>query len=68
VGDGSDAGKNTGMDDESPSRALLALTSTADRLDALAETAELMGDDAGACRFRERASACRMQAMLLLDD
>ena len=47
------------MDDESRARDLLALTSTADRLDALAETAELMGDDAGACRFRERASTCR---------
>jgi hypothetical protein len=56
------------MDDESRSRDVLALTSTADRLDALAETAELMGDEAGACRFRERASACRMRAMQLLDD
>ncbi len=47
---------------------LLALASTADRLDALAETADLMGDDAGAIRFRERAWNCRLRAMQLLDD
>ena len=38
------------------------------RLDELAETAELMGDLAGADRFREEAAGYRMQAMHLLDD
>jgi hypothetical protein len=56
------------MEHESERRDLLALANTAERLDALADTAELMGDDVGADRFRERASACRMRAMKLLDD
>ena len=38
------------------------------RLDELADTAELMGDHAGADRFREEATGYRMQAMHLLDD
>jgi hypothetical protein len=38
------------------------------RLDELADTAELMGDQAGADRFREEATGHRMQAMHLLDD
>jgi hypothetical protein len=33
----------------------------------LAETADLMGDDAGADRFHERAWMCRLRAMALLD-
>lgn len=40
----------------------------AQRLDEMAETAELMGDDAGAERFRAEAAGCRMVAMKLLDD
>ena len=38
----------------------------ADRLDALADTAELMGDPAGSERLREQASSRRLQAMALL--
>jgi hypothetical protein len=56
------------MESEAEGPDLLALASAADRLDALADTAELMGDEAGADRFRERASSCRMRAMKLLDD
>lgn len=40
----------------------------ADRLDELAETAELMGDTDGAHQWRERALALRMAAMKLLDE
>jgi hypothetical protein len=47
--------------------AIAALVAAADRLDALAEVAELMGDDDGAVRFRAEGSRCREQAMLLLD-
>lgn len=43
------------------------LVAVADRLDGLADTAELMGDDAGAHRFRGRAAALRARAMALLD-
>jgi hypothetical protein len=39
----------------------------ADRLDALAEAAELMGDEAGAWRLREQATAVRLEAMDQLD-
>jgi len=56
------------MEREGERADLLALASTADRLDALADTAELMGDDAGADRIREQASTCRLRAMKLLDD
>lgn len=48
--------------------AVPALTRAADRLDELADTAELMGDAAGAVRFRDEARSNRMQAMDLLDD
>lgn len=44
------------------------LVRQADRLTALADTAELMGDDAGAERLRADASARRMIAICLLDD
>ena len=40
---------------------------TADRLDELAEIADVMGDDAGAERLRTTASSRRLQAMALLD-
>jgi hypothetical protein len=43
------------------------LSQTADRFDALAEIAELMGDDDGAVRLKEQAARCRAQAMMLLD-
>lgn len=44
------------------------LVASADRYDSFAETAELMGDDAGADRFRSHAHRRRLQAMELLDD
>jgi hypothetical protein len=44
-----------------------ALTRAADRLDDLADTAELMGDADGADRLRSEARANRMHAMDLLD-
>jgi hypothetical protein len=55
------------MDDECRERSLRELESAADRLDALADTAELMGDDDGAARFRAEASQQRLRAMALLD-
>jgi hypothetical protein len=39
-----------------------------ERLDSLAETAELMGDADGAKRFHEAASSERLRAMAALDD
>lgn len=43
------------------------LAAVADRLSSLADTAELMGDDAGAVRFRDAAAVMRLQAIGLLD-
>jgi hypothetical protein len=43
------------------------LIAAADRLCELADTAELMGDEAGAHRLRHQASALRSRAMALLD-
>lgn len=45
-----------------------ALTKVAERLDELADTADLMGDEAHAGRLREAARGHRMRAMELLDD
>ena len=44
------------------------LTSVAERLDALADTADLMGDERNAERFRSVAADCRSRAMDLLDE
>jgi hypothetical protein len=55
------------MDDERRERFLRELVSAADRLEALADTAELMGDDDSAARFRADASTQRLRAMALLD-
>lgn len=55
------------MDDERRERFLRELVRAADRLEALADTAELMGDDDGAARFRAEASRQRLRAMALLD-
>jgi hypothetical protein len=55
------------MDDEHRDRSVRELEKAADRLDALADTAELMGDDDGAARFRGEASERRLRAMALLD-
>lgn len=46
---------------------VVALQRLAERLDALADAAELMGDDGGASRFRTAAWRCRMRAMDDLD-
>ena len=43
------------------------LIAAADRLCGLADTCELMGDDAGAHRFRQQAATLRTRAMALLD-
>jgi hypothetical protein len=43
------------------------LAAVADRLDDLAEVAELMDDDAGATRFRAAGARCRARAMAMLD-
>jgi hypothetical protein len=39
------------------------LAAAADRLDELAETADLMGDEAGAAELREQSNRARMEAM-----
>ncbi|MFL6206528.1 MAG: hypothetical protein ACJ739_14395 [Acidimicrobiales bacterium] len=44
------------------------LAATADRLDSLADTAELMGDEAGAARLRAQSATCREHALRALDD
>jgi hypothetical protein len=44
-----------------------ALAAVADRLDELADVAQLMGDAEGEARWRERASRRRLQALTLLD-
>lgn len=56
------------MTDPLPRSAVPALTRAADRLDELADTAELMGDADGAVRLRDEAGANRMRAMDLLDE
>ena len=47
---------------------LQGLTAVAERLDGLADMAELMGDPDGAGRYREHARVARLRAMALLDD
>ncbi|NQY56682.1 MAG: hypothetical protein HRT86_09420 [Ilumatobacteraceae bacterium] len=53
------------MSDRDPGQVLQL---AAERLDALADVAELMGDGAGADRFRADANRRRLEAMELLDD
>ena len=55
------------MDEERRERSLRKFVGAADRLESLADTAELMGDDDGAARFRAAASEQRFRAMALLD-
>ena len=50
-----------------PHRGVDQLCSAAERLDSLADIAELMGDDDTAASLRTEASGRRMQAMELLD-
>jgi hypothetical protein len=56
------------MSDESTEQDIAGLAATAERLDGLAETAELMGDPDAAGRLRDAASTARLHAMTLLDD
>jgi hypothetical protein len=43
------------------------LRAIAERIDALADVAELMGDDRQAAALRERSQVARLRAMRLLD-
>jgi hypothetical protein len=54
--------------EERRQRSLQELLSAADRLEELADTAEIMGDHDGAVRFRARATQRRLEAMALLDE
>ena len=56
------------MDEPDRRRRLGQLTSLADRLDTLADTAELMGDGEGAGHLRAQAIRRRLEAMALLDE
>lgn len=60
--------RKVAMSDDPQPSALSALVAAADRMDSLADIADLMGDRAGADRLRERSSSCRLRAMRLLDD
>lgn len=42
---------------------LLILTEAAEKLDSMADTAELMGDDAAAIKWRSQAGELRLRAM-----
>lgn len=46
---------------------VLQLAAAADRLDELADVADLMGDEAGAARFRREGSIARRRALAILD-
>lgn len=59
---------NGGVHEELDGPAVDQLTRLADRLDALADTAELMGDVDGAARLRAQATGRRLRAMALLDE
>jgi hypothetical protein len=53
--------------DDDADQLIADLATVADRLASLAESAELMGDEAAAARYRSGASTCRLRAMALLD-
>ncbi len=55
------------MAPEERREAARTLSGTADRLDELADVAELMGDEPTALALRGDASRCRDRAMALLD-
>jgi len=48
-------------------QAVTDLTAASERLDELADTADLMGDEPGAARLRAAAASRRTAAMSLLD-
>jgi hypothetical protein len=54
--------------DDERSTDLAGLQGAADRLDTLAETAELMDDSDSAQRLRDAAETARLRALKLLDD
>jgi hypothetical protein len=56
------------MDHQFRATDIPALAAAADRLDSLAEIAELMNDPDGGIAFRDGAAQLRLQAMSLLDD
>ena len=57
-----------GMDRDDRERSVTDLVGAADRLESLADTADLMGDDDAAIRFGRAASVLRLRAMALLDE
>jgi hypothetical protein len=56
------------MAEHTENATVATLRRAADRLEELADTAELMGDTDGAARMRSAAWSRRLQAMALLDD
>lgn len=56
------------MSDDLHDQELARRSATADRLDGLADVAELMDDADGALRLRHQASALRVAAMQMLDE
>jgi hypothetical protein len=56
------------MNDEAKRSDVQGHATTADRLDGLADVAELMDDVDGALRLRRQASELRVVAMRLLDE
>ena len=57
-----------GMDAERAASAARSLAVEAERLDELADTAELMGDEHTTAHFRRHATHRRAEAMALLDE
>ncbi len=57
-------GRPTELDDQIE---IAGLRAVAERIDALADMAELMGDDRQAAVLRERSQVARLRAMRLLD-
>ena len=53
--------------DDAPDGDVEAAAKVADRLDALADTADLMGDEETACRLHAQATRARLDAMARLD-
>ena len=60
--------EDRGMGGDGATGALDGLLRLVERFDGYADTAELMGDDASAARFRDQAARAQRVAMALLDD
>jgi len=56
------------MEPEPARRDVAAVARVADRLESLADVADLMDDPVGAARLRGEASELRLRAMALLDE